>query len=367
MTLGSENPGLLVACVRVVEVRELIDTELGESKNFKRQSLECMEKHIRTKFKAPLNRCEDLAVVCDEDEEDGKEGDEGNENGAIVEDVLEVADNLVGDLPLIYDKVAPCFPPSYDIFKTLWSRYHVQFAVLVDTLGLKADQLSNRDILGVVGWVERYLDTLRGFGLDEAELAMPKGPVLGALAQRPDPSPGLLVLIKKYVGRAKDSTTTWYLNIIEADISSEPKVAEDGTLWSPGVVDFFRILNDKVATVEEVTKGEMLFRSAEAALQLMSDFIQSQIAVLQREISFELLCAFANNNIRCYDLSVEFMEHVDDALEEEYKERLEVEDVCRGFLDVAKTAMRKLVDSMFADPGMVDLLKKLYIGGCGRA
>eukprot|EP00803_Ostreobium_quekettii_P001056 evm.model.scf_1694.2 EVM.evm.TU.scf_1694.2 scf_1694:3751-7084(+) len=367
LELSSENPGLLVACVRVMEMRELIDAELGECKGFKRRSLGCMEASIHSKFEAPLRRCKDIVVVCDEEAEEKKEQSEekeehGNPNGAIVEEVLGMAREIAADLPLIYDQVAPCFPVSHDIFKTLWSRYHVQFAMLVDTLGVAAEQLANQDILNVVEWVEEYLGTLRGLGLEEAELQMPNGPVLDALAQSPDASPGLLVLIKKYVARAKDSTTTWYLNILEADISSEPKVAEDGTLWSPGVVDFFSILNDKVATVEEVTKGEMLFRSAEAALQLMGDFIQSQIAILQRDMSFELLCVFANNNVRCYDLSVELVEHVDDVLVEQYKERLEVEDVCRGFLDVAKTAMQKLVDSIFADPGMADLLKQLYQG-----
>lgn len=36
--------------------------------------------------------------------------------------------------------------------------------------------------------------------------------------------------------------------------------------------------------------------------------------------------------------------------------------VCRGFLDVGKLAMKKLVEGMFSDPGMADLLKKLYQG-----
>lgn len=36
--------------------------------------------------------------------------------------------------------------------------------------------------------------------------------------------------------------------------------------------------------------------------------------------------------------------------------------MCRGFLDVGKLAMKKLVEGMFLDPGMADLLKKLYQG-----
>lgn len=31
-------------------------------------------------------------------------------------------------------------------------------------------------------------------------------------------------------------------------------------MWSPGAVDFFRILNEQVAVVAAVTQGEMLLR-----------------------------------------------------------------------------------------------------------
>ena len=34
--------------------------------------------------------------------------------------------------------------------------------------------------------------------------------------------------------------------ILQADLSAEPKVADDGTLWTPGAVDFFRIVNTQV-------------------------------------------------------------------------------------------------------------------------
>lgn len=36
-----------------------------------------------------------------------------------------------------------------------------------------------------------------------------------------------------------------YLSL-QADMASEPKVADDGTLWTPGAVDFFRVVNTQV-------------------------------------------------------------------------------------------------------------------------
>ena len=34
--------------------------------------------------------------------------------------------------------------------------------------------------------------------------------------------------------------------LLQADMSAEPKVADDGTVWTPGAVDFFRIVNTQV-------------------------------------------------------------------------------------------------------------------------
>ncbi len=32
----------------------------------------------------------------------------------------------------------------------------------------------------------------------------------------------------------------------QADMKSEPRMAEDGRLWTPGAVDFFRTVNEQV-------------------------------------------------------------------------------------------------------------------------
>lgn len=32
----------------------------------------------------------------------------------------------------------------------------------------------------------------------------------------------------------------------QGDMSGEPKQADDGKLWTPGAVDFFRIVNEQV-------------------------------------------------------------------------------------------------------------------------
>ena len=55
-------------------------------------------------------------------------------------------------------------------------------------------------------------------------------------------------------------------------MSGEPKQADDGKLWTPGAVDFFRIVNEQVLVVEEVSSGEMLLQTGEAVMGIMKEF-----------------------------------------------------------------------------------------------
>ena len=58
----------------------------------------------------------------------------------------------------------------------------------------------------------------------------------------------------------------------QGDLSGEPKQADDGKLWTPGAVDFFRIVNEQVSVVEDVSSGEMLLQTGEAVMGIMKEF-----------------------------------------------------------------------------------------------
>jgi exocyst complex component 3 len=44
----------------------------------------------------------------------------------------------------------------------------------------------------------------------------------------------------------EQTVSAWCKNILEADMEREPTQMADGTLRTPGAVDFFRILNEEV-------------------------------------------------------------------------------------------------------------------------
>ncbi|EFJ41029.1 hypothetical protein VOLCADRAFT_119802, partial [Volvox carteri f. nagariensis] len=235
-------------------------------------------------------------------------------------------------------------------------------------------------------------DTLRNLGVDEDLVRLPPSPFAD-----PERLPGVVTLMESYVGRMAKTMTEWYVRILDADLRGEPKPAVDGTLRTLGAIDFFRILNQQVSIIEALNDhGEVLFQTARTALDIMRSFQDTQREILAgpnrsgrggrgegglegrgeggvaggRPMSLEMAVAFLNNNLTCYDESLEFAEDVQRQLSKAYRERLDVEDVCRGFLDVAKVrqyvyglASQRAVHIMFNDPGLSSQVKRLYGNG----
>ena len=60
--------------------------------------------------------------------------------------------------------------------------------------------------------------------------------------------------------------------MLQGDLNSEPKMAEDGKPWTPGAVDFFRIVNEQLIVVEDIKNGTMIVRTGEVILKVMREF-----------------------------------------------------------------------------------------------
>lgn len=340
--LGHSNPAMLVNAVRIVELQEMVDKQLEASgraavpvKRYKRRMEQQIGNCVQDTTAPLLQKCSQLAAA-------------GENTDKKTNEILEEAHNFVMQLADIYDYVSPCFPEKYHIFHVIWRQYHENLAFMMDCMGACAQQLANGDILKVLAWVNQYQETLRDLGIEEDEVRFSDSS-----------SRGEGLLLRKYVERLHSTLNTWCTNILEADFTSEPTVAEDGKIWTPGAVDFFRIVNEQVTVVEEVSRGELLLQVGQMAVLVMRDFQDAQRRYLDKELSVELLCAMVNNNTRCYNESMEFAERVEEALDEEHKGSLDIEQQCRGFLDLSKTATAQLVTSIFADAAFAELFTKL--------
>lgn len=352
LRLAKDSPQTLVRALTVVEMQEIYDTQLRDEQEEKAREARGGGEAM-SPAKAPLSYKDKAYQQIQKAAEDRFFN---LLNKLVKEDMklaLEEASSISNDLSDVYDYAAPCFPQRYDLFKYVVQLYTSFFVEMLQEFGKRAADIDNGDILKLMGWLKQTEDQMIELGVEES------------IATFPAESGSLEPLIEEYVKRMSTSMRNWLTNMLKTDMNPDypPKPREDGRLCTPVAVDVFRLLGEQVQIVQEHSKGLMLFKAAQANLVIIADFQDLERERLKdpvTEIGLEILCAMVNNNVRCHDLAQELATSIVDDLEPKYSNQLDFADAANGFLEVAKEAVQLIVESIFADSGVKDLVTKLY-------
>eukprot|EP00892_Ulva_mutabilis_P010822 jgi/Ulvmu1/8111/UM040_0006.1 len=307
---------------------------------------------------------------------------------------LERADEAVAVLVEVYDSVLPCFPPSFDPLSVFAKEFSEQASYVLDALGQAAPMLDNGSLLALLAWPDSYRRTLLGLGVGDDAMAVSTRPRVRTPLGDAVPLHGLDVARLVYIDRIRQQLASAFRNLADIDLLKEPEPDGRGRLWTPGVIELFRFLTQQVQLAAGVRDAEVVSNVAGVTLQIMQSY-QDLVcsAMVERDLDFEALVAIVNNNLIAYDQSRDLAFTIDSALRPsdepptrlssaqhtatfgpqggeghteslvlpETAVHLDMEDACRGFLNVSKIALERAVDSIFAEEGVRGLGHALFV------
>lgn len=94
------------------------------------------------------------------------------EGKVAIEDVIDSCEEIISDLPLIKEHVAPCFPPYYSVFEFCKEEYLQRIEKGIDPFIPRSESHALKDpgmLVVLASWLDNYEILLGKLGIDQQE------------------------------------------------------------------------------------------------------------------------------------------------------------------------------------------------------
>eukprot|EP01027_Heterolobosea_sp_BB2_P014594 GEZU01020945.1.p1 GENE.GEZU01020945.1~~GEZU01020945.1.p1 ORF type:complete len:668 (-),score=161.25 GEZU01020945.1:99-2102(-) len=306
LELAQDDPASLVRVLRVIEREENMDKEFlrtGPASGSKRgrkirgymgMCYQHISNSVMRKFADFLQDCK------------------------TVEEKLKVLTELLQDLQIVAESVVPCFPESYNIEEYFNTLYQGKTKQIVDDMVKDAKNMTIRDKLSLLNWLDKYYDNMEALGIEDDKII----PL--------DEDKYIRQLEDMYIADTTTMMIEWSERIINADMQQvETSRTPEGLLYSMAPVDMFKMLDSQIAIARDTRRRRLLkeiVESTKAALRFFQERIMHAVEERFPELSFEQLCAYANNCRNCLEYTDDYQKNLQEIFEDEEEDEDEDED-----------------------------------------
>ena len=282
-----------------------------------------------------------------------------------VRPLLEVLDARVGELVDVYDIVAPCYPPHFNAFESIAAMYREEVRAVLRELAARArDELGNGALIDILEWSAAYAENLTALGVEVDS---------GFFSGHGD---GLTDVVEEYIRRMRSAVGNWFANMLRADFSDTAKAAKidtDGRCSTPLPVDVFRVVDEQMGLAARSRSAELMELAAKALAEELSALAVEARRLLEGAASasaafspsgaaaaaqsdapstsppLEFVAAQANNAFVMHDLAADWLDLLENSLDEAALSALNGESVLRQLAALGDLAVRLVAREVYSD------------------
>ena len=276
------------------------------------------------------------------------------------------------DLIRVESDVVPCFPPSYEIWKTYVREYHKALNNTVTRLVKSEPEASV--LLTLHAWIKEYKKSMRELNIPPEWL---EPPLLDGKEQS---------LIEDYLQLIIRKLDEWSGNLMRDEVAAftareePPELSADGLYTTAGTVIFLDMVNQQVDLALDSNQGLVLARAIEEVNRVMRSVQDRWVKLIDTEYKrhtekaeespgglVEYCIALANDQIKAADFTETLSARIEPLVSDKYRATIhdKLNDALDGYLDVAKKYTQTLINIIFHDlkPATKQLFQPAWYDG----